>query len=480
MARGLGSLNDDVSKKETAFTGISPQALETIKQVGTPGMKSPVDFASTARTMPRGVTPSLLDALVAEKILKKYKAAERDMILKTRSDARSVKDKNMEEVFSKTLLETTEEIAKTNRAQKAKADKRLLKLMNEGIAKAPVKRTSKMMNGGIVGYQEGSEVVGSEIYDQPGLQKDIFKTIEENFGITPKQIKEAAALGLGALLTVGPGRVFRGVKSGATGAFNLGKRLLGKKPTPTGTTSTPKSRLFNRKNLGRLAQVGGGIGALGYGLGILGGDEESGVGPTTTTEPVGPAATPTGAIEELAGAKETAQTVAQTPSNERFKKLLYMLSQARQPGDIARAGAIYDSAKESKEFQKEKLRVEAELKNRMLSADETNQLISQYSKMNEFLVDITQTQDIQIIDMDISTLTAKIAEREKDGKDAEKFIKQKAQKEKERKKLIQSKVDAINPKFFGLYEAMGNKISDIFSGYVNTNLGGFTGAKQIN
>lgn len=476
MARGLGSLNDDVSKKETAFTGMSPQALETIKQVGTPGMKSPVDFASTARTMPRGVTPSLLDALVAEKILKKYKAAERDMILKTRSDARSVKDKNMEEVFSKTLLETTEEIAKTNRAQKAKADKRLLKLMNEGIAKAPVKRTSKMMNGGIVGYQEGSEVVGSEIYDPPLLNdEDIFV---QTFGITPK---EAAALGLGALGLVGPGRVIKGVKSGATGAFNLGKKLLGKKPTPTGTTSTPKSRLFNTKNLGRLAQVGGGIGALGYGLqSILGGDEESGVGPTTSTEPVGPAATPTKGIEELAGEKETAQTVAQTPSNERFKKLLYMLSQARQPGDIARAGAIYDSAKESKEFQKEKLRVEAELKNRMLSADETNQLISQYSKMNEFLVDITQTQDIQAIDMAISELTAEIAEREKDGKDAEKFIKQKAQKEKERKKLIQSKVDAINPKFFALYEAMGNKISDIFSDYVNTNLGGFTGAKQIN
>lgn len=169
MNLGLGSLNDDVSKKETAFTGMSPQALETIKQVGTPGMKSPVDFASTARTMPRGVTPSLLDALVAEKILKKYKAAERDMILKTRSDARSVKDKNMEEVFSKTLLETTEEIAKTNRAQKAKADKRLLNLLDpevrsKGIAKAPIKKPMKMSaQGGIVGYASGGSLSEEEI-----------------------------------------------------------------------------------------------------------------------------------------------------------------------------------------------------------------------------------------------------------------------------------------------------------------------------
>ena len=172
MNLGLGSLNNDISKKETAFTGMSPQALQTIKQVGTPSMKSPTNLASTTRPMLGGVTPSLLDALVAEKILKNYKAAERDMILKTSNDARSVKDKNIEEVFSKTLLETTEEIAKTNRAQKAKADKRLLNLLNpevrsKGIAKAPIKKPMKMSaQGGIVGYASGGSLSEEEILQQ--------------------------------------------------------------------------------------------------------------------------------------------------------------------------------------------------------------------------------------------------------------------------------------------------------------------------
>jgi hypothetical protein len=191
---GLGSFEQDLKKQTQAFSGMSPPQLN---QIANPTQKTRPDPN-------KGITPDLLKALAAQRLLKQKQAAENDMKASMEKDPRTVVQQQEEELQGLSLRETQSNVDKAlanKQRQKNKTQTALNKLnpaqiaamrnvspsnpitrplqpqnprrlqdpRRAGIARAPVPRKMGSAQGGIVGYSNGG---GIKKFNQAGPVKN--------------------------------------------------------------------------------------------------------------------------------------------------------------------------------------------------------------------------------------------------------------------------------------------------------------------
>ena len=188
MSLGLGSFEQDLKKQTQAFSGMSPPQLN---QIANPTQKTRPDPN-------KGITPDLLKALAAQRLLKQKQAAENDMKASMEKDPRTVVQQQEEELQGLSLRETQSNVDKAlanKQRQKNKTQTALNKLnpaqiaamrnvspsnpitrplqpqnpRRAGIARAPVPRKMGSAQGGIVGYSNGG---GIKKFNQAGPVKN--------------------------------------------------------------------------------------------------------------------------------------------------------------------------------------------------------------------------------------------------------------------------------------------------------------------
>lgn len=186
MALGLGSFEQDLKKQTQAFSGMSPTQLN---QIANPTQKTRPDPN-------KGITPDLLKALAAQRLLKQKQAAENDLKASMEQDPRTVVQQQEEELQGLSLRETQSNVDKAlanKQRQRNKTQNALNKLnpaqiaamrnvspskpitrplqdpRRAGIARAPVPRRMRSAQGGIVGYSNGG---GIKKFNEAGAVKN--------------------------------------------------------------------------------------------------------------------------------------------------------------------------------------------------------------------------------------------------------------------------------------------------------------------
>ena len=124
---GLGSFEKDLKQQTQAFSGMSPPQLN---QIANPTQKTRPDPN-------KGITPDLLKALAAQRLLKQKQAAENDMKASMEQDPRTVVQQQEEELRGLSLRETQSNVGKAlanKQRQKNKTQNALNKLNPAQIA----------------------------------------------------------------------------------------------------------------------------------------------------------------------------------------------------------------------------------------------------------------------------------------------------------------------------------------------------------
>ena len=174
---GLGSFEKDLKQQTQAFSGMSPPQLN---QIANPTQKTRPDPN-------KGITPDLLKALAAQRLLKQKQAAENDMKASMEQDPRTVVQQQEEELQGLSLRETQSNVGKAlanKQRQKNKTQNALNKLNPAQIAamrnvspsnpitrplQATVPRRMGSAQGGIVGYSNGG---GIKKFNEAGVVKN--------------------------------------------------------------------------------------------------------------------------------------------------------------------------------------------------------------------------------------------------------------------------------------------------------------------
>jgi len=299
MNLGLASI------KNQPFTGMSPEAINTMKQEGSP-MAPPM--APPMRD--QGITP-LLDALVEERLIKEKREKANQMALSMGINPNSVVDQNKQELRSLTQREMVDNALKVpprTAQQLATIRRNAAKTLNKnfGLARAPIKRPMRSAQGGIVEYDNGGAVERPSFLSNLGSAA--FDYVKEN---------PLEAVGYGLLAIPGLGQIglagagIKGLMTGAKALRGLGglaskpgvRGAIGRvlqrgytipAPSPYSAIKIPKVGQTNKVNIPLPRQFSTKRAAGTAGIGLLGAN----------------------ALANLAGGAEQPPTVTPTPTTE--------------------------------------------------------------------------------------------------------------------------------------------------------------------